>query len=516
MGALDLVTWWPVDAAAGGVLRRPGATDGAPADTVGDVERPFAWASLTKLLVAMAVMVAAEEGTISLDDPVGPPGSTVRHLLAHASGLGPDSRVPVAGPGRMRIYSNVGYEILAEVVAERARMAFADYLAGGVLTPLHMTGTELAFGASPASGAQGPLSDLLALAAEVLHPSLVSAATMTEATAVAFPGLRGVLPGYGRYDPCDWGLGFEVKGTKEPHWTGSLTSPATFGHFGRAGGFLWIDPVTGLACATLSNREFGPWAVDEWATLADAVVAEYGSSAAPVTRIDRERRQHQIARAEAAAEAEAARIEAEAARAAAEAEAEEQRRQRAEADERQARQARATAEAEQRELQAALARAEAAEAERRERLAADNRAAEAAAEAAEAERRERLAAENRAAEAAAEAAEAERRERLAAENRAAEAAAQAAAAGEAAARDEWRRRQVAETERREAREAAEAEKAQGWRPDRPVGGGGRAAAMDERRDSVEVAVGDVTLSEPAAEEYGPLGPGIRPGDFWGV
>jgi hypothetical protein len=340
------------------------------------------------------------------------------------------------------------------------------------------------------------LSDLLALAAEVLSPSIVSAATMTEATTVAFPGLRGVLPGYGRFDPCDWGLGFEVKGIKEPHWTGSLTSPATFGHFGRAGGFLWIDPVTGLACATLSNREFGPWAVDEWATLADAVVGEYGSSAAQVTRIDSERRRRQIARAEAAAEAEAARIEAEAARAAAEAEAEAERRQQAEADERQARQAQATAEAERRELQAALARAEAAETERRERQAAENRAAE------------NRAAENRAAEA-------ERRERQAAENRAAEAAAQAAAAGEAAARDELRRRQAAETERREAREAAEAEKVQERRHDRPAGGGGRAAAMDERRDSVEVAVGDVSLSEPA-EEYGPLGPGIRPGDFWGI
>src|SRR5580704_17301626 len=202
MGALDLVTWWPVDAASGGVaVRRPGSNgdESAVVDRVGDIERPFAWASITKLLVAMAVFVAAEEGTVSLDEPVGPPGSTVRHLLAHASGLGPDSAVPVAGPGRMRIYSNIGYEMLAETLAERTQMAFTDYLTGAVIAPLHMTGTALLPDSSPASGAEGPLHDLLTLATELLAPSLVSPATMAEAASVAFPGLRGVLPGYGRF-----------------------------------------------------------------------------------------------------------------------------------------------------------------------------------------------------------------------------------------------------------------------------------------------------------------------------
>jgi hypothetical protein len=102
------------------------------------------------------------------------------------------------------------------------------------------------------------------------------------ASSVAFPDLRGVLPGYGRFDPCDWGLGFEVKGDKAPHWTGTRTTPATFGHFGRAGGFVWVDPGAGLACATLSNRDFGPWAVTEWSTLADAVVEEWATEAPAV------------------------------------------------------------------------------------------------------------------------------------------------------------------------------------------------------------------------------------------
>ncbi|HTT85834.1 MAG TPA: serine hydrolase domain-containing protein, partial [Acidimicrobiales bacterium] len=270
-----LVDSWPVGAAAAAVL---GADTGGRTvllDRVGDEERVFDWASLTKLLVALAVLVAVEEETLALDAPAGPPGSTVRHLLAHASGLGPDGPTPLSAPGRRRIYSSVGYEILADTLAQAAGLPFAGYLSGGVLTPLSMSGTELPPGASPASGARGTLADLLALAVEALVPRLVSRPTQDLATRVAFPGLAGVLPGYGHFDPCDWGLGFEVKGAKAPHWTGTRTAPATFGHFGRAGGFLWVDPTRRLACAALGDRDFGPWAVDAWTRLADAVVEEW-------------------------------------------------------------------------------------------------------------------------------------------------------------------------------------------------------------------------------------------------
>ena len=96
---------------------------------------------------------------------------------------------------------------------------------------------------------------------------------MAEAAAVAFPGLRGVLPGFGLPDPCDWGLGFELRDRKSPHWTGARNSPATFGHFGRSGTFLWVDPVAGLALACLTDRPFGAWAGEAWPALSDAVLA---------------------------------------------------------------------------------------------------------------------------------------------------------------------------------------------------------------------------------------------------
>ena len=118
------------------------------------------------------------------------------------------------------------------------------------------------------------------LAAEWAVPTLVSAGTHRAATSVQFPGLGGVLPGFRRFDPCDWGFGVEVRGHKWPHWTGTANSSATYGHFGRSGSFLWVDPEVGVVCAGLSDRPFGLWAARSWPTLADAVIAETGRRAA--------------------------------------------------------------------------------------------------------------------------------------------------------------------------------------------------------------------------------------------
>jgi len=101
--------------------------------------------------------------------------------------------------------------------------------------------------------------------------------TLAEATAVAFPGLAGVLPGLGRQNPNDWGLGFELRDGKSPHWTGARNSPRTFGHFGRSGAFLWVDPDAGVALACLTDLEFGDWAKEVWPVLSDAVLAACGT-----------------------------------------------------------------------------------------------------------------------------------------------------------------------------------------------------------------------------------------------
>ncbi len=269
MAALDLVEGWQADDAAVGVVGGVGPTVLA---VTGDSSRRSRWASVTKLASASAALVAVEEGLLDLDEPAGPPGSTVRHLLAHASGLAFDDDRTLAEPGRRRIYSNTGFEVLAATVAHRVAMPFEHYLGEAVLEPLGLGATHLE--GSPAAGLVGALDDLLRLAAELLAPTLLAPATLRLATNVAFPGLAGVLPGFGFSDPQDWGLGFELRDHKRPHWTAPRCSPATFGHFGASGSFLWVDPEAHLACAAVSNRPFGAWAVSAWPALGDAVLEE--------------------------------------------------------------------------------------------------------------------------------------------------------------------------------------------------------------------------------------------------
>jgi CubicO group peptidase (beta-lactamase class C family) len=267
--ALRQIDAWPAANAAAGVTRAEGTVA-----TRGDADRVFRWASVTKPATALAALVAAEEGIVDLDEPAGPPGSTLRHLLAHASGLPFEGRTPIAEPGRRRIYSNTGFEVLADFVAERAEMPFQRYLREAVLEPL---GMEAELRDSPAAGLYGTLADAVALGRELLAPRLVAPETLAEATAVAFPGLSGVLPDFGRLDPNDWALGFELKDGKPGHWTGARASPRTFGHFGGSGTFLWVDPDVGVACAALTDLDFGDWAKEAWPLLSDAVLAELAS-----------------------------------------------------------------------------------------------------------------------------------------------------------------------------------------------------------------------------------------------
>jgi CubicO group peptidase (beta-lactamase class C family) len=262
--ALSQVDGWPAETVAAGVVRG-GELEAAH----GPRDHAFRWASVTKLVTALATLVGAEEGVVDLDQPAGPPGSTVRHLLAHASGLPFEQGAPIAKPGQRRIYSNAGFEVLAETVAGAAEMPFEEYLGAAVLRPLELR-AELR--GSPAAGLHGTLDDLLRFAAELQRPALIAPETLAEATSVQFPGLVGVLPDLGRMDPNDWGLGFEIKDAKRPHWTGSRNSPRTFGHFGGSGSFLWVDPDAGLALGCLADLDFGPWALEAWPTLSDAVL----------------------------------------------------------------------------------------------------------------------------------------------------------------------------------------------------------------------------------------------------
>jgi CubicO group peptidase (beta-lactamase class C family) len=268
MESLAMTENWPVDTAAAAVVREDGTLAGAHGPTA----HRFPLASVTKPLAAYAALVAYEEGAIEFDEPAGPDGATVRHLLAHTSGLAFDEPRVMAAPGTRRIYSNAGFEALGDHIAKATDIPFSDYLRQAVLEPLGMTATTL--DGSPAKDGVSTVEDLVRFAAELQSPRLLDPRTVAGATAVAFPGLKGVLPGYGAQNPNDWGLGFEIRSAKSPHWTGGSSSPRTFGHFGQSGTFLWVDPEARAACVALTDRPFGPWAVEAWPAFTDAVLAD--------------------------------------------------------------------------------------------------------------------------------------------------------------------------------------------------------------------------------------------------
>jgi CubicO group peptidase (beta-lactamase class C family) len=269
---------WPVAHGGVAVVRQDGVEERWVPGT--SPETSWLVASVTKLLTTMAALAATQAGHLDLDQPVDSEGATVRHLLAHASGLpqtvGQGRRRP---PGQRRIYSNAGFRLLGEVVADAVGTSFQTWLASSVVDPLGMGSTRLAeyngFEADPAAGAVTTLADLVALARCLLGRGapVIGEELFAEATTVQFPGLAGLVPGVGRFDPCDWGLGFELRDGKRPHWIGERRSPATFGHFGASGCFLWVDPDAGLAAIGVSDRAFddGHWAMRTWPAWSDSL-----------------------------------------------------------------------------------------------------------------------------------------------------------------------------------------------------------------------------------------------------
>ncbi|WP_243118404.1 serine hydrolase domain-containing protein [Actinomyces wuliandei] len=288
----------------------------------GEVDTVFPFASVTKPIVAWSALVAAERGMLDLDAPLdlatldtladdnpalpaaaagrpgpgragtaeeGPeptqggsapalpthatppgPAPTARHLLAHASGVAPDSAEPLAAPGSRRVYSNRGYELLGCLLVEATGMPVAAWVETSVLEPLGMSSVMVE--GSAAHSGEGSARDLALFAVELAAPRLVSPGLARQACQPAFPGLDGVLPGYGRQSPNDFGLGLEVRGRKHPHWTGAANSPQTFGHFGQSGSFLWVDPVAGRQAVFLGSKPFGAVHQEVWPGLSDQVL----------------------------------------------------------------------------------------------------------------------------------------------------------------------------------------------------------------------------------------------------
>ena len=185
--ALRAVEGWPAE------QRRRRRRPGGRRPSHGDTGREFRWASVTKPVTALACLVAAEEGTIDLDEPAGPPGSTFRHLLAHASGL------PLAGiePDRAGRASGGSTPTTGSTSSARRSPGTRRCRSPTTCAPpcSSRSAWRARFDGRPGSGLHGSLDDLLAFARELLAPTLVAPETLAEATSVAVPRPRRRAPG---------------------------------------------------------------------------------------------------------------------------------------------------------------------------------------------------------------------------------------------------------------------------------------------------------------------------------
>ena len=240
----------------------------------GDPQAVLPLASVTKPLTAWGALVAVDRGLVDLDEPAGPAGATVRNLLDHTSGLPMEGEGPLKTPGERRIYSNAGFDALAAHIADAVGMEFADWMLREVTLPLGMDRTDVT--GRPSAGALASIEDLLIFGREVLRPTLIPAALRDLALTVSHPGLRGIVPGYGSYPDNQWGLGFELKDSKSPHWMSDTLPSQTAGHFGALGSFLLIDRSLDVAAAFLSGVPFGEEHKRIWPALTEEIVARYG------------------------------------------------------------------------------------------------------------------------------------------------------------------------------------------------------------------------------------------------
>lgn len=222
----------------------------------GDLDETYPLASVTKVIAAWIFLQAVDDGVWGLDEVVFDGGRTVRHLISHAAGLPFEAGPAVAAPEVKRTYSNYDFDILGAVLEERAPGYFAQRVPEGIT-----------IAGSPAASGRGSVDALAAFAQKLVRGEGVSEGLWAEATSPVFPELAGIVPGYGRQVPNWWGLGFELRGTKSPHWTCPEFPPTTFGHFGQAGSFLWVDPTLGAAGVFLGAQPFGPEHKEKWPAL---------------------------------------------------------------------------------------------------------------------------------------------------------------------------------------------------------------------------------------------------------
>jgi CubicO group peptidase (beta-lactamase class C family) len=224
----------------------------------GDLDEVRPWASVSKMAVALAFGVEVDWNMHAYDEIVGPHGATYAHLLSHSSGLGLEESDPVVPIATQRVYSNYGVDhAVRAIVGENDAANWLDYR---VFEPLGLSHTALE--GRPAAGVSGSTEDLATLAVAWLRSDGIAGSTRDRLIRPYLPDLAGIVPGFGRFTPCPWGIGPEVRGEKH-HWMGDWL-PASFGHFGLSGSMILLNVDEGIGLVATSSEPFGPWAVTLW------------------------------------------------------------------------------------------------------------------------------------------------------------------------------------------------------------------------------------------------------------
>lgn len=256
---------------------------------------------------------------------------TFRHLLAHTSGL-PENigirrlrerdlpsldlqvdtmmSVPLtSAPGEVLRYSNLGPAIAARAAETATGTPFHDLLQHTILETMELDDLILRPDAgdderiaivqdpsnegTPAEsynsdywrrmgitwgGYYGTPATVLQFATNFLpgRDHALSDESIRAMTSDQTDGAPGGVESMGvHWDPGFWGIGWEVKGDKRRHWTGTKTSRDTWCHWGQAGTLVWVDQTRELGVAMFANRTvrtLWPFRPARWSDMSDAIV----------------------------------------------------------------------------------------------------------------------------------------------------------------------------------------------------------------------------------------------------
>lgn len=284
-------------------------------NTTIDCDNIFPLASISKPILALAVMQLVETGVLDLSQPVkrylpefdvrDKAAITTWHLLTHTSGIEeiswqttlqhyPQHSVsfPAAchakmlfSPGSQVSYSTLTFYVLAELVTRLSGEPYSTFLSNHIFSPLQMHSTSF----DPRGAAERMVPVIGITAGQALTPqqatdffisfAMPGAGLWSSANDLIILG-QALLQTYQRQrhdllspafldlmtrdhtgnrvhtatgeSGAHYGLAW-----RKGQWTGYQTipaSPSVFEHDGAAGGLLWIDPSNNLVVVYLTNN----------------------------------------------------------------------------------------------------------------------------------------------------------------------------------------------------------------------------------------------------------------------